>query len=58
MEEMKPYSQKPMDRSIAVSIANGQFSWHHIAEKKNNKQQKNRKYILQALLIYPNRLET
>lgn len=37
MEEMKPYTQKPVDRNIAVAVANGQFTWHSAAKPFKDK---------------------
>jgi ATP-binding cassette subfamily C (CFTR/MRP) protein 5 len=38
MEEIQPFSEKPIDRSIALAIYNGTFVWHTAAKKaKANK---------------------
>lgn len=38
MEEIQPFSEKPIDRSIALAIYNGTFVWHTAAAKaKANK---------------------
>jgi ATP-binding cassette subfamily C (CFTR/MRP) protein 5 len=33
MEEIKPFSEKPIDRSIALAIYNGMFVWHTTVKK-------------------------
>ena len=41
MEEIKPYSQKPMDRSIAIALSNCSFSWQY-AQNEKKKQKRTR----------------
>ena len=34
MEEIKPFYEKPIDRSIALAIYNGTFVWQTASKKK------------------------
>ena len=59
MEEIKPFSEKPIDRSIALAIYNGTFVWHTTAKKTKAKKLSLYEirfpfviYIFEILLLY------